>query len=46
MIKNYFQKLSNVLKKYAFRPKNMYDVDEKGFLFGYNNWVEVIVRHR
>ena len=46
LIKDYFQKLSNVLKKYAFRSENMYNTNEKGFLFGYNNWVKVIVQHR
>ena len=46
MIKDYFQKLDKVLKKYAFKPKNMYNMDEKGFLLGYNNRAKVIVRHR
>ena len=46
MIKDYFQKLDKVLKKYAFKRKNMYNMDEKGFLLGYNNRAKVIVRHR
>ena len=46
MIRDYFQKLDKVLKKYAFKPENMYNVDEKGFLLGYNNRARVIVRHR
>ena len=28
MIKDYFQKLDKVLKKYAFKPENMYNMDE------------------
>ena len=34
LIKDFFQKLGNVLKKYAFKPENMYNIDEKGFLLG------------
>ena len=46
LIKDYFQKLGNILKKYAFKPENMYNMDEKGFLLGYSNRAKVIVRHR
>ena len=46
LIKNYFQKLGKALKKHAFKPENMCNMDEKGFLLGYNNWAKVIVRHR
>ena len=33
LIKDFFQKLGNVLK-YAFKPENMYNMGEKGFLLG------------
>ena len=46
MIKDYFLKLDKALKKYAFKPENMYNMDEKGFLLGYNNRTKVIVRHK
>ena len=46
LIKDYFEKLGKVLKKHAFKPENMYNMDEKGFLLGYNNRAKVIVQHR
>ena len=46
IIKDYFQKLDKVLKMYVFKLENMYNMDEKGFLLGYNNRARVIVRHR
>ena len=46
MIRDYFQKLDKFLKKYAFKQKNMYNMDEKGFLLGYNNRAKVIVQNR
>ena len=46
LIEDYFPKLDKVLKKYAFKPENMYTMDEKGFLLGYNNRAKVIVRQR
>ena len=46
LIKDYFQKFGKVLKKYVFKPENMYNMDEKGFLLGCNNWAKVIVWHR
>ena len=46
MIKDYFQKLDKVLKKYALKPENMYNMDEKRFLLGYKNRARVIVRNR
>ena len=46
MIKDYFQKLDKVLKKYAFKPEKMYNMDEGGFLLGYKNRARVIVRNR
>ena len=45
-IKDHFQKLGGVLRKYAFKPENMYNMDEKGSLLGYNNRAKVIVRYR
>ena len=46
LVKDYFRKLGNGLKKYAFKPENMYNTDEKGSLLGYNNRAKVTVRRR
>ena len=45
-IRNYFNKLGAVLRKYNFQPHNMYNMNEKGFLLGVHNPAKVIVRHR
>ena len=45
-IRNYFNKLGAVLRKYNIQPHNMYNVDEKGFQLGVHNRAKVIVRHR
>ena len=46
LYKDRFWKLDKALKKYAFKPENMYNIGKKGFLLGYSNRAEVIVRHR
>ena len=46
LIKDYFQKLGKVLKKYAFKPENMCNMDKKGLLLDFSNRATVIVRQR
>ena len=45
-IRDYFNELGAVLKKYNFQPHNMYNTDEKGFQLGVHNRAKVFVRHR
>ena len=42
-IRDYFNKLVAVLRKYNFQPHNMYNVDEKGFLLDVHNRAKVTV---
>ena len=42
LIKDYFQKLDKGLTKYASKPENMYNMDGKGFLIGYNNRAKIL----
>ena len=44
LIASYFQKLEIVPRKHKFKPHNMYNMDEKGFLLGISDHGEVIVR--
>ena len=44
LIKPYFTKLESLLCKYKFKPHNMYNMDEKGFLLGVSHRAKVIVR--
>ena len=45
-IRDYFNKLGAVLRKYNFQPHNMYNMDKNGFLLGVHNQAKDIVRHR
>ena len=45
-IRNYFNKLGAVLRKYNFQSHNMYNMDENGFQLAVHNRAKVIVRHR
>ena len=45
-IRDYFNKLGAVLRKYNIQPHNMYNMDEKGFLLGVDNQAKVIMCHR
>ena len=44
VIASYFQKLEIILRKYKFKPHNMYNMDEKGFLLCISDRGKVIVR--
>ena len=34
---DFFHKLKKVLKEYNFLPRNIYNIDEKGFILGVPN---------
>jgi hypothetical protein len=36
----------SVLRKYRFKPHNIYNIDEKGFVLGVPNRAKVIARRR
>ena len=38
--------LGKALEKYVFEPENMYNMDEKSLLLGYNNRAKVLVQLR
>ena len=45
-IRDYFNKLGAVLRRYNFQPHNMYNLDKKGFQLGVYNQAKITGRHR
>jgi len=43
-LRDYFCKLQRLIRKHNFRPEDMYNMDQKGFIIGYSSKAKVICR--
>jgi len=43
-LRDYYNKLQKLLRKYHFLPENIWNMDEKGFILGFSSRAKVICR--